>query len=193
VSDAVLRLSDSADRKLAELREGGRFDGSALRVSVREEGAVFRYQLEVVPEQESREGDRVVESGGVRLYVDPESALRLAGATLEYVDELDATGFRFDNPNRPALLENPIAAGVQRVLDAEVNPSLAHHGGQVSLVDVQGGRVFLRFGGGCQGCGMIDTTLREGIDGILRRAIPEISEVLDATDHAAGTNPYYSR
>jgi Fe/S biogenesis protein NfuA len=61
----------------------------------------------------------------------------------------------------------------------------------VSLVDVRDGRVFIRFGGGCQGCGMVDTTLREGVVGTLQRAIPEIREVLDATDHAAGETPYY--
>jgi Fe/S biogenesis protein NfuA len=68
---------------------------------------------------------------------------------------------------------------------------VADHGGRVSLVGVQEGRVFLRFGGGCQGCGMVDVTLKEGIQGQLMAEIPEITEVLDATDHASGTNPYY--
>ncbi len=89
------------------------------------------------------------------------------------------------------LLANPLAARVQQVLDDEINPGVASHGGRVSLVKVDEARVFIRFGGGCQGCGMVDVTLRDGVIGTLQRAVPEISEVLDTTDHEAGDNPYY--
>ena len=75
--------------------------------------------------------------------------------------------------------------------DEEINPGVAAHGGRVSLVDVQGTNVVVRMGGGCQGCGQADVTLREGVVSTLTRRIPEIGEVLDATDHAAGENPYY--
>ncbi len=81
---------------------------------------------------------------------------------------------------------------MQEVLDDRVNPGLAAHGGVVSLVDIQGARVVLSFGGGCQGCGMADLTLKEGVSVQLKQQIPEISEVVDATDHASGENPYFT-
>ena len=186
----ILSFDEGAGRKLAEMREAGRFTDSALRVSVQEEGAAFHYEIEVVKQEAREEGDAVVDCDGIAFYVDPDSVPRLKGATLRYVDDLDGSGFKFDNPNRPRLLENPIAARVQQVLDEQINPGVAAHGGRVSLVDVQERRVSIRFGGGCQGCGMADVTLKEGVVGALRQAVPEIAEVLDVTDHAAGEQPY---
>lgn len=191
MSDPVLRFDEGATRKLDEMREAGRFEGSALRISVDEEGAAFRYQIEVVDRESGAEGDEVLDCNGLGVYVDPASAERLRGATVEYVDRLEGAGFRFENPNRPALLENPLAAKVQEVLDREINPGVAAHGGRVSLEGVDGSRVTVRFGGGCQGCGQADVTLKEGVVAAIRRQVPEVSEVLDATDHAAGENPYY--
>ena len=80
---------------------------------------------------------------------------------------------------------------VQAVLRDEINPAVASHGGYIDLVGVERNQVFLRMGGGCQGCGMAAATLRQGVERILRRAVPEIGAILDTTDHAAGTNPYY--
>lgn len=80
---------------------------------------------------------------------------------------------------------------VEQVLRDEINPAVAAHGGHISLVEVQRNRVFLRMGGGCQGCGMATATLRQGVERALRRAVPQIGAILDTTDHAAGTNPYY--
>jgi Fe/S biogenesis protein NfuA len=189
----LLALDPTAARKLAEMREAGRFDGAALRVSVRERGAAFHYALELVDREDRSDADGVVEADGILFYVDPQSGPRLAGSTLHYVDDLSGSGFRFENPNRPRLLDLPLAAEVQRILDGEINPGIAAHGGRVNLVAVEGGRVVVEFGGGCQGCGMVDLTLREGVVARLRGALPEISEVVDATDHAAGENPYYPR
>jgi Fe/S biogenesis protein NfuA len=191
MSDPVLRFDEGATRKLTEMREAGRFDGSALRISVDEEGAAFHYQIEVVDQGTDSEGDEVLDCEGIGVLVDPVSAGRLRGATLEYVDRLEGAGFRFDNPNKPALLDNPLAAKVQEILDREINPGVAAHGGRVSLVAVEDTRVTVRFGGGCQGCGQADVTLKEGVVATIQRQVPEVSEVLDATDHAAGESPYY--
>ncbi len=87
--------------------------------------------------------------------------------------------------------EEELRTRVQEIIDNEINPSVAGHGGYISLLDVQGTRVFLHMGGGCQGCGMAAQTLKHGVEVALRRQIPEISEVLDTTDHASGSNPYY--
>ena len=191
MDEPILALDEAAAAKLKTMKDAGRFDGSALRVTVSRDGAAFHYQLEVVEEETASPEDAVIDAAGIRFYVDAESVPRLRGATLQYVDAMSDGGFRFENPNQPELLSNPIAARVQRLLDERINPSVADHGGHVSLVDVQEGRVFLRFGGGCQGCGMVDVTLKEGIQAQLMAEIPEITQVLDETDHAAGTNPYY--
>jgi len=189
----LLTLDEAAGRKLAEMREAGRFDGSALRVSAREHGATFRYSLELVEAASRQDEDAVIETDGILFYVDARSVPLLRGATLQYVESLSGGGFRFENPNRPALLELPLAGAVQRLLDDEINPGIAAHGGRVTLMDVQGGRVVVEFGGGCQGCGMADVTLREGVTATLQRALPEITEVVDSTDHEAGASPYHPR
>jgi len=88
--------------------------------------------------------------------------------------------------------EQEIRARVQQLLDAEINPAVGAHGGWVELLGVQENNVFLQLGGGCQGCGMADVTLKQGIETLLRREIPELGEVLDQTDHAAGRNPFYA-
>ena len=88
--------------------------------------------------------------------------------------------------------EDVIREKIQELFDTEINPAVAMHGGVVNLVDVKGNVVYLRLGGGCQGCGMADVTLKQGIEQTIRRLVPEVGEILDVTDHAGGRNPYYS-
>lgn len=80
---------------------------------------------------------------------------------------------------------------VQEIFDNQINPTVAEHGGYVDLLDVKDHNIYLRMGGGCQGCGMADVTLRQGIEVAIRERIPDIANILDVTDHAGGTNPYY--
>jgi Fe/S biogenesis protein NfuA len=87
---------------------------------------------------------------------------------------------------------NDLRTRVQEVIDTMINPAVAGHGGFVELIDVQESRVYLVMGGGCQGCGAADVTLKAGIERLLMEEIPEIVEVLDTTDHASGANPYYT-
>jgi Fe/S biogenesis protein NfuA len=81
---------------------------------------------------------------------------------------------------------------VQELIDTMINPAVAGHGGYVELIDVQESRVYLQMGGGCQGCGAADITLKSGIERLIKEELPEITEVLDTTDHASGSNPYYA-
>ena len=89
--------------------------------------------------------------------------------------------------------EDEIRARVEHLLETQINPAVGSHGGWVELLGVQANNVFLQLGGGCQGCGMADVTLKQGIETLLREEIPELGEVLDQTDHAAGRNPYYAQ
>ncbi len=81
---------------------------------------------------------------------------------------------------------------VQELIDTMINPAVAGHGGFVELIDVQDNRVYLQMGGGCQGCGAADITLKAGIERLIKEELPEVSEVLDTTDHGSGANPYYT-
>ena len=83
------------------------------------------------------------------------------------------------------------AVTVRQVLQDEVNPSVASHGGHISLIDVIGDTAYIRLEGGCQGCGMANVTLKQGVEVQIKKAVPTIARVLDTTDHASGSNPYY--
>ncbi|MSR75296.1 MAG: NifU family protein [Planctomycetes bacterium] len=89
-------------------------------------------------------------------------------------------------------LDQSIRVRVQRILDEEINPAVAMHGGTISILDVQNGIVYVRMGGGCHGCASSTATLKQGVEQAVRAKVPEVVDILDTTDHAAGTNPYYA-
>jgi Fe/S biogenesis protein NfuA len=192
MSDAHLDVTEFAVQKLRTVNVGGKTAAeSAIRIRVLENGPTFRYEFSFVELDTRTDDDNVVEFEELHFYVDSESLPRLTGSTLDYVDDLAGSGFKVDNPNKTELASNPLAVRVQEVLDESVNPGVAEHGGHVSLVGVEGSRVIVQFGGGCQGCGQAAATLKDGVVGAIRGAIPEVTEVVDTTDHAAGENPYY--
>lgn len=87
--------------------------------------------------------------------------------------------------------EEKIKEQIEELFEKDINPAIASHGGRVELAEVEGTKVYVRLGGGCQGCASANVTLRQGIEKAIKSIIPEITEIVDATDHAAGTNPYY--
>ncbi|MCP5053599.1 MAG: hypothetical protein GY940_40910, partial [bacterium] len=88
--------------------------------------------------------------------------------------------------------EQEISDNIQRVIDTEVNPGVAGHGGNITLLDVKANTVTIKMGGGCQGCSAADMTLKMGIHNSFRKSVPMVGAILDETDHSAGLNPYYS-
>ena len=192
MTNPILNVTAAAAERIHAAKTSEGRDDIALRVAATEDGAKFRYELKLVNTDSKAADDRVVHLENIDIYLDPESVPRLQGATLDYIDDISGSGLKFDNPNKTTLATHPLAGRVQQVLDDRINPSLAAHGGMVSLVDIQEARVVLSFGGGCQGCGMADVTMKQGVSAQLKQQIPEISEVVDATDHAAGHNPYYA-
>jgi Fe-S cluster biogenesis protein NfuA len=93
--------------------------------------------------------------------------------------------------DRMMLMGRGTKEKIQYLLAHKINPGVAEHAGFVELIDVRDNNVYIRLGGGCQGCGAADFTLRQGIEAIIKKEVPEILQVLDVTDHAAGMNPYY--
>jgi len=106
--------------------------------------------------------------------------------------EASAISSAVSEVSRDMALEERIRSSVQQVLDSQINPGVAMHGGHVSLLDVKGNVVYIQMGGGCQGCGMATVTLKQGIEKSIRQYVPEVTEILDTTDHASGRNPYYA-
>ena len=192
MTEPILVVTEAAASKIVGAKEAEGTSEVALRVAAAEAGTKFRYELKLVAVDSKGEDDSVVSLDGIDLYLDSKSASYLQGATLDYVEGLSGAGLQFDNPNQTPLASNPLAGRIQEVLDDRINPGLAAHGGNVSLVAIEGSRVVLSFGGGCQGCGMVDVTLKNGVSAELQQQIPEISEVVDVTDHSAGENPYYA-
>ena len=177
------------EQVLAAIEEEAK-DGLALRVAITGRGpAGFRYSLDLVAPGENADDDVLLEEEGFQVYVEKSSVEKLEGATVDFVQRLQETGFKFDNPN--SVWSNEKAKAVQEVIDSQINPGIAAHGGTVQLLDVKDDIAYISFGGGCQGCGMVDVTLKQGVQVMIKEAVPDLIDVLDTTDHAAGTNPYY--
>lgn len=173
---------------------------TALRVAVTGSNMTdYTYGLDLVPFDEIVESDVRYEQGELTVVIPADSAEQLRGATLDTPAGSSSGGLVIKNPNTPDPLagldldlSGDLPEQVRMVLDQAINPALASHGGFASLLGVDGTRVFITMGGGCQGCAMSRMTLTDGIQKMLKDALPEITEVVDATDHTAGENPFYT-
>lgn len=168
----------------------------ALRISIAGDGPSPRFDLSLVGEEDRAENEVELEGEGFGVLVREDHAQRLDGATVDYVDRVNESGFevRLAESAKPVRPETPpsgpIADRVREVLDSQVNPAIAAHGGVISLVDVQDHDVYVEMSGGCQGCALSRMTLRQGVERMLREAVPELAVVHDVTDHESGENPY---
>ncbi|UCE01796.1 MAG: iron-sulfur cluster assembly accessory protein [Candidatus Latescibacterota bacterium] len=186
----MITITDAAKKELAEALAQQEENDYCVRLSISGRGpSGFDYELLLLHEHEKADDDVVAYSDEMTVLFDAQSADNLKGCTLDYVELPGGYGFKIDNPN--PLWTDPVAIKVQRVIDTEINPGVATHGGHVTLLDVKQGTAYIRLGGGCQGCGMADVTLKQGIEVAIKQAVPEIVDVLDTTDHAAGDNPFY--
>lgn len=190
----MLAFTDSAR---AMVRSFGEFvDNAALRVAIAG-GSPFapRYELTIIEESEREADDIAFDGGGFLVVVDATSAPRLEGSTIDYIEAAGGGGFEVRNPNvatpEKTTPTGPLAERVQQVIDERVNPGVAAHGGEINLVAVEDNVAYITMNGGCQGCAMSKITLRQGIERMIREAVPEITEIQDVTDHVAGANPYY--
>ncbi|CAN5846229.1 Fe-S biogenesis protein NfuA [soil metagenome] len=186
----TLSVTPEARAKIDGVRTFNQFPDAVLRVRVTaKEGPRFLYEIALEDPQDRADGDLALEADGLTIVVDPLSAADLAGATIGLDDAVMGGALHVENPNEG--WQDPIARAVQDVIDRQINPGVGSHGGVVTLVDVREGTAYLRFGGGCQGCAAVDVTLRQGVETAIRNAVPAIRAIEDATDHAAGSSPYY--
>ena len=168
----------------------------ALRIGIEGSAVPPRYELTLVSRADRRDDESEVDLGDFAVLVTTDSIDRLDGATVDFVERVNESGFevrtRGGTPAAPAAPTGELADRVREILDAQVNPGIASHGGKIDLVDVKGTEIYLEMSGGCQGCAMSRMTLRQGVEKMLRQSVPEITAVHDVTDHASGSNPYFN-
>ena len=190
MNDIDIQLTDKAREMFVQFLEDQKDEGSAIRLAAEGHGPRgINYQLDLVDEDEETAEHIVLDFDDFKILVHPPSAEILNGVTIDFVRRGLESGFHFENPN--SQWKDPVARAVQDILDTQINPGIASHGGIVTLLDVRGSTAFVSLGGGCQGCGMADVTLKQGIEVAIKKGVPEIEEVFDTTDHAAGENPYF--
>ena len=198
----VIEVTAAAMETVLRIR-GEEPDPSALGLRVEVTGAKgpeYTYDLSFDELVEADPSDIQEVIGELTVIVPAASVDQLRGSVLDVPRSAGQGGLVIRNPNRPnplagveLHLEGSIAEQVQQLLDQSVNPSLASHGGFATLVGVdEDNKVYLTMGGGCQGCAMSAMTLRDGIDRAIHEAIPEVTEVVDTTEHSAGENPFYT-
>ena len=193
----MIEISDSAQKYFNHLIGQQDEPGLGLRISVNHPGTPGAgCDLQFCPDGQNMVDDLMVEFSGFNVFVAAASEKWLKDASIDFEEDetggqltIKAPGIKGSEPGSDAGMEERI----NWLLTTQINPSLASHGGRVSLVEITPEMaVVLEFGGGCHGCGMADVTLKQGIEQSLKQHIPEITAVLDATDHQSGTNPYYA-
>ena len=199
---ALVNLTEKAREKVEGFRAGvAAGEEQAMWVEVTGvQGGEFTYNMSLKPLAQAAPDDVVQDEGTLSLVVRASDADALRGATFDWSDDLMRGGLTIENPNKPspaigarppADLSGDVPQRVMQVIEQQVNPAIAMHGGSAELVAVEDSTAYVRLGGGCVGCGMATVTLSQGIEVAITEAVPEVSRVVDVTDHASGTNPYY--
>jgi Fe/S biogenesis protein NfuA len=200
VDAAVLIVTESARERILELRAvEDEPEGLGLRLEITgTRGVEYTYDLSFDPLADADPEDVITDHDGLPVVVAADSVEQLRGATLDLPTDAGQGGLVLRNPNRPnpmsgkhLELSGDVADKVNQLLEQQINPALAAHGGYAALKGVEDDIVYVTMGGGCQGCAVSAMTLRDGIASSIKEAIPEVKDVVDVTDHEAGATPYY--
>jgi Fe/S biogenesis protein NfuA len=194
----MIDITERAQQHFLRLIAQQDLPGLGIRVRVVAAGTPdAKCELEFCESSDLTGDEWTIECVGFNLYVEGVSAPWLDPADIDF--EPNATGGQL-NIRAPRIKGDIPGEGaglverVQYVVATEINPMVASHGGRITLMEVtQEGVVVLQFGGGCHGCGMVDVTLKQGVEKTLRERVPEITEVRDATDHTTGESPFYAK
>ncbi len=192
----MITLTDKALEVVRGYMDKGDGEFTALRIGISGGTPLSPdFELTLVGPDDIGEKEREVTAGDLTIVVQEEFVPRLEGATVDFVQRVNESGFevKLAEAAQPAApkLEGPLAERVKTVLDTEINPAIASHGGTITLVGVEDTEIYLEMGGGCQGCAMSRMTLRQGVERMVRQAVPEVTVIHDVTDHASGENPFF--
>ena len=184
ILSALFKMSASAKKNAAAYIKKVAPKQKAMQVIVKGRD----YSLVALEEEKPSSNLFPLEFEGFKLYINPDSQRLLLGSTIDFIDKK----LVIDHPRmHEPKLQGTIKEQVQKILDEHINPMVETHGGVIHLIDVVEDTVYIEMGGGCQGCGMSTVTLKRGVESAIKDNIPEINTILDTTDHAAGSNPYY--
>jgi len=201
----MIQITEVARKKIDaliqdhEAQQKTRIEG--LRLTVKGAAPRVEYGLAFVEAGKRKPDDVTTDADGIKLFMTGRDAAFLEEVKIDYITTLDQSGFKVENPKAvlpapvpesAANLDSPEAKAIQHLLNTEINPAVAGHGGVITLVGVHDHVAYLRLGGGCHGCGSAEATLKQGVIVAIKKAVPEIVDVLDVTDHAGGKNPYYA-
>jgi Fe/S biogenesis protein NfuA len=201
--ERYLGMTEAAyDRVMAFLLQAPEPERQAMWLEVTgSSGNQWACSLSLKPLDAAAPHDAIIRHRDLSIVIPECDFDKVRGATIDWLDDPFAGGgLRVDNPNTPSPtirvpapgdLSGDVAQRVVQVLAQQVNPSIAAHGGRAVLVAVEQGTAYLRLSGGCQGCAMATVTLSQGIERTIVQAVPEITSVVDVTDHQSGTNPYF--
>ena len=199
---SAVTITDNALGKILELRELEELDDLHLALRINGVGASgFLYETAFLRSADVSESDHVEYHGDLPIAI-PESSLdNLRGSVLDLAGNGGGAGLVIRNPNTPESpglelgddleLTGTTEEKVRQLLDQQINPAIAMHGGVAQLISIEGSTANLELGGGCQGCGLAAVTLRQGIEKAILETVPEITEVVDITNHDLGENPYF--
>ncbi len=204
--EPLLRVTDEARRVVVDARAGEQ-DAERLALFLEVSGSsagAYTYDMWFEVAADAAPGDVVQHHDDLSVVVVAESAEKVRGATLDVGDQDGERGLVILNPNVPPVVAAPghripgsadltsdVARMVIAVIEEQVNPQIASHGGRAELVAVDEGVAYLRLSGGCQGCGLASVTLSQGISVAIKDAVAEIIDVVDVTAHGEGSNPYF--
>jgi len=207
VPEMVLNITEVARQKVLRVRANEN-EPEKLALWLEIAGVAngkYKYDMYFQPIDYAGPTDVVQSHDDISVVIPAFSVDKVRGATLDVGGDPVDGGLVLDNPNSPspavgvagagtrpqADLSGDVAQRVLQVLDGQINPSIAAHGGHAELVAVEEGVAYLRLSGGCQGCGMASVTLSQGIEVAIKEQVPEVTRVVDVTDHASGENPYF--
>jgi Fe/S biogenesis protein NfuA len=187
----MIEITETAEKAIKDLLQDESKSGMSLRIQIVGRGpGGFQYAVRFVPEEDQSADDEAIQCDGFKVLIDPETVPNFKDSTLDYKEDDFQRGFLIDNPN--PVWKDPDAQAVQELLDTKINPGLASHGGFVALLDYKDDTAYITFGGGCQGCGLVDVTLKDGVEVAIQEALPQVKKVVDTTDHTSGKNPFYN-
>ncbi len=194
-TDLKIDITESAQDYLRELLDKQSVEGIGVRLFVTQPGTPHAETcLAYCKPGEHKEADLKIELEKFDVWIEAESEEYLEDATIDYATDRMGGQLTIKAPNAktPKIGEDSsLDAKINYYLITEINPGLASHGGMVQLVEIDEGVAILQFGGGCQGCGMVDVTLKDGVEKTLKERIPELVGVRDVTDHSNRDNAFY--
>ena len=204
-TESLLTIQPDALERLLEIRDQEP-DADQLGLVLAISGVSgdrYSYEMALMLLDTAPAGMHMEEHGGMTFVVPEADIGNLRGAEIKMSRDLLNPGLVLENPNSPSPrilgdgpvpeLSGEVAARVVQVVTEVITPAIASHGGNAEVVAVEDETVYVRLGGGCQGCGMATVTLSQGIETTLRQMVPEVTKVVDVTDHAHGDNPYYEQ